>query len=113
MVLVDEAHNLVNRSKEMYSASISRENIAQMQKDLDKSFKKLNKAFIRVDNEFELIHQSLNGEAYHHQQAAPESLINSLFKLQEQIKEWLAENPDHPVQQKCFQFILRFCVLLE
>ncbi|MBO0453856.1 helicase C-terminal domain-containing protein [Candidatus Enterococcus murrayae] len=116
LVLVDEAHNLVNRSKEMYSASISRESIAQIQKDLDKSFKKLNKAFIRVDNEFELIHQSLNGEAYHHQQAAPENLINSLFKLQEQIKEWLAENPDHPVQQKMLPVyfeILRFTRMSE
>lgn len=116
LVLVDEAHNLVNRSKEMYSASISRENIAQMQKDLDKSFKKLNRAFTRVDNEFELIHQSLEGKAYHHQQAAPESLINSLFKLQEQIKEWLAENPDHPAQQKMLPVyfeIIRFTRMSE
>lgn len=116
LVLVDEAHNLVNRSKEMYSASISRENLAQMQKSLDSSFKKLNKAFIRVDNEFELIYQALGKEAYLHQQAAPESLINSLFKLQEQIKEWLAENPDNPAQQKMLPVyfeIIRFTRMSE
>lgn len=116
LVLVDEAHNLVNRSKEMYSASISRETIARIQKDLDKTFRKLIKAFKKVDNEFELILQSLDGKAYHHQQMAPDSLINSLFKLQEQIKEWLAEYPDHPVQQKMLPIyfeILRFTRMSE
>ncbi|MDT2736561.1 helicase C-terminal domain-containing protein [Enterococcus pseudoavium] len=116
LVLVDEAHNLVNRSKEMYSASIARENLAQIEKDLDKSFKKLTKAFRRTDNEFELIQQALDGKAYHHQAAAPENLINSLFKLQEQIKEWLAENPDHPLQQKMLPVyfeILRFTRMSE
>lgn len=116
LVLVDEAHNLVNRSKEMYSASISRETIARIQKDLDKTFRKLIKAFKKVDNEFELILQSLDGKAYHHQQTAPDSLVNSLFKLQEQIKEWLAEYPDHPVQQKMLPIyfeILRFTRMSE
>ncbi|MDT2612250.1 ATP-dependent DNA helicase [Enterococcus dongliensis] len=116
LVLVDEAHNLVNRSKEMYSASISRETIARIQKDLDKTFRKLIKAFKKIDNEFELILQSLDGKAYHHQQMAPDSLINSLFKLQEQIKEWLAEYPDHPVQQKMLPIyfeILRFTRMSE
>ncbi|MDT2673551.1 ATP-dependent DNA helicase [Enterococcus dongliensis] len=116
LVLVDEAHNLVNRSKEMYSASISRETIARIQKDLDKAFRKLIKAFKKVDNEFELILQSLDGKAYHHQQTAPDSLVNSLFKLQEQIKEWLAEYPDHPVQQKMLPIyfeILRFTRMSE
>ncbi|MGX7203737.1 helicase C-terminal domain-containing protein [Enterococcus pingfangensis] len=116
LVLVDEAHNLVNRSKEMYSASISRETIAKIQKDLDKSFKKLKKAFNKVDNEFELIVQALDGEACHQQQAAPESLINSLFKLQEQIKEWLAEHPDHSLQEKMLPVyfeILRFTRMSE
>ncbi|MBM7711716.1 helicase C-terminal domain-containing protein [Enterococcus xiangfangensis] len=116
LVLVDEAHNLVNRSKEMYSASISRETIAQIQKDLDKSFKKLKKAFNKVDNEFELIVQALDGESYHQQQAAPESLINSLFKLQEQIKEWLAEHPEHFLQERMLPVyfeILRFTRMSE
>ncbi|MEG1504352.1 MAG: helicase C-terminal domain-containing protein [Enterococcus sp.] len=116
LVLVDEAHNLVNRSKEMYSASISRKNLDHISNELDKSFKKLRKAFIKVDNEFELIYQSLDGKAYHHQTAAPESLINHLFKLQELIKEWLAENPDHPVQQKMLPVyfeIIRFTRMSE
>lgn len=99
LVLVDEAHNLVNRSKEMYSATISRGNIGKLSKDLKESSKKLKKAFVKVDNEFELIHQSLEGKAYHQQQAAPEKLIQQLFHLQDVMKEWLAENPDHPAQQ--------------
>ncbi|MGO3912551.1 ATP-dependent DNA helicase [Enterococcus viikkiensis] len=116
LVLVDEAHNLVNRSKEMYSASISRNNLATIQKDLKSSFKKLEKAFIKVDNEFELIYQALADEAYLHQQSAPEGLIKSLFKVQELIKEWLAENPEDPMQQRMLPVyfeILRFTRMSE
>ncbi|GCF95885.1 ATP-dependent helicase [Enterococcus florum] len=102
LVLVDEAHNLVNRSKEMYSAQLSRQRIFEVSQGLEKKFKRLVKAFNRVDNEFELIAQVLEEKKtkYHHQKAAPESLLNQLFHLQELIKEWLAENPEHLIQEK-------------
>lgn len=118
IVLVDEAHNLVNRSKEMYSAEISRENIFNLQKQLNKSFKKLKKAFIKVDNEFELIAEVLleKQQNFYHQKAAPESLVNRLYHLQELMKEWLAENPEDALQEKMLNLyfeILRFTRMSE
>lgn len=118
IVLVDEAHNLVNRSKEMYSAEISREKIYTVGQALKKSFRKLRKAFNQVDNEFELIDQVLEEKKtnYHHQKAAAESLVNRLYSLQELMKEWLAEHPEDDNQEKMLNLyfdILRFTRLNE
>nr|WP_242704501.1 ATP-dependent DNA helicase [Enterococcus sp. 665A] len=102
IVLVDEAHNLVNRSKEMYSAAISRQRIYDVGQQLNKKQKKLRNAFNRVDNEFELINQLLEEKkvTYFHQPAAAKALLNRLFQLQELMKEWLAENAEDPLQEK-------------
>ncbi|MGM0239675.1 ATP-dependent DNA helicase [Enterococcus sp. AZ103] len=118
IVLVDEAHNLVNRSKEMYSAEISREKIYTVGQATKKSFRKLRKAFNQVDNEFELIHQVLEEKNtnYHHQKAAAESLVNRLYSLQDLMKEWLAEHPEDDNQEKMLNLyfdILRFTRLSE
>ncbi|MBO1307045.1 ATP-dependent DNA helicase [Enterococcus sp. 669A] len=102
LVLVDEAHNLVSRSKEMYSAAISRQRIHDVGQQLNKKMKRLRNAFARVDDEFELIYQVLEEKkvTYFHQPAAAESLLNRLFQLQELMKEWLAENAEDPLQEK-------------
>lgn len=102
LVLVDEAHNLVSRSKDMYSAEISRQRIHDVGQQLNKKQKKLRNAFNRVDNEFELINQVLEEKkvSYFHQPAAAEGLLNRLFQLQELMKEWLAENAEDPLQEK-------------
>lgn len=102
LVLVDEAHNLVSRSKDMYSAVISRQRIHDVGQQLNKKHKKLRNAFNRVDNEFELINQVLEEKKvnYFHQPAAAEGLLNRLFQLQELMKEWLAENAEDPLQEK-------------
>lgn len=102
LVLVDEAHNLVSRSKDMYSAAISRQRIHDVGQQLNKKQKKLRNAFNRVDNEFELINQVLEEKkvTYFHQPAAAEGLLNRLFQLQELMKEWLAENAEDPLQEK-------------
>ena len=70
--LVDEAHNLVNRSKEMYSATISRQPFKELKKKLPKDQQKLKRALNRVDKEFAALAQLAKEEgwSYHHQ-AAP------------------------------------------
>ncbi|WP_159721723.1 helicase C-terminal domain-containing protein [Enterococcus sp. CSURQ0835] len=118
LVLVDEAHNLVNRAKAMYSAEISRNHVAELAAKIDRKFRKLIKAFRRVDDEFELIAETARTEQweYHAQSAAAESLTNRLFQLQAVIKEWLAENPQHELQVKMLAVyfeILRFTRMSE
>lgn len=102
LVLVDEAHNLVNRAREMYSATISRNHLADLEVKVAAKFRKLKKAFRRVDDEFELIAQMAQEQdwTYHAQPSPADSLTQRLFQLQEVMKEWLAENPQQDGQEK-------------
>lgn len=99
--LVDEAHNLVSRSREMYSASISLANGQAFQKRLDKKYRSLHRALTKIDNEFALIQETAkeNHWDYHHQKAPAETLTKRLFAFSEKMKEWLAANPEDEAQE--------------
>lgn len=100
--LVDEAHNLVNRSREMYSASLKRSQFSQLKAELGKNQQKIKRALTKVENEFDLL-ESIGAEAgwqYHHQKPAVDTLLKRVLALSEKLQEWLLDNPEHPAQEK-------------
>lgn len=106
LFLVDEAHNLVNRSKEMYSATIAKSQGLQLYQALGKEHKKLRRALKQVEKEFTAIETlaSEDGWDYHHQKAPAESLTEALYRLAEKISEWLTDHPDDPVQETVLSY---------
>ncbi|MGM9902523.1 ATP-dependent DNA helicase [Enterococcus hirae] len=104
--LIDEAHNLVNRSKEMYSATLSYEKSRKVYALIPKEFKKLRRRWNRLLKVFDEIQKISIEEdwTYHHQKAPAESLIKAGFQLGEFIQEWLAEFPEHPVQEQVLPY---------
>ncbi|HPR80759.1 MAG TPA: helicase C-terminal domain-containing protein [Enterococcus sp.] len=100
--LVDEAHNLVNRSREMYSAMITRSAFKQIKEQLPKDFKKIHRVLNKIDKEFAAMEQIAKEDnwTFHHQASPAEGLLNQLFKFSELSKEWLAAHPEHPAQEK-------------
>ncbi|KAF1300095.1 ATP-dependent DNA helicase [Enterococcus sp. JM9B] len=116
--LVDEAHNLVNRSREMYSAEISYAKAKVLWEQLGKTHQKLRRSLNKVNKEFEKIDEigKEDGWEYHHQQAPADQLIKQLFRLQEKMKEWLAANPDDRAQEQVLSFyfdVLHFLKISE
>ncbi|WP_165006137.1 MULTISPECIES: ATP-dependent DNA helicase [unclassified Enterococcus] len=113
LFLIDEAHNLVNRSREMYSAELSYAKTKKAAGALPKEFKKLHRRFKKLLKEFEKIQEIAEEEEwiYHHQKAPAETLTNAGYKLSELIQEWLAEYPEHPSQEQILPYyfeLLRF-----
>ena len=100
--LVDEAHNLVNRSKEMYSATLQRALFSELSKKLPKEQAKLKRAVTKVDKEFKQVAALAKEEGwvYHHQAAPHETLLKQLNRLAEIMKEWLPANEENPVQEE-------------
>lgn len=100
--LVDEAHNLVNRSREMYSATLQQSAFKELKKELPDQYKKFHRVINKVNREFNLIKKIAeeDGWTYHHQQPAAEGLLDQLFKFSEITKEWLAANPEDAAQEK-------------
>lgn len=104
--LIDEAHNLVNRSREMYSAELSYRGAKNVYTIVPKEFKKLRRRINKLLKEFDKIQELSNedGWDYHHQKAPAESLITVGYQLSEVIQEWLAEYPEHAIQETILPF---------
>ncbi|EOH87176.1 helicase [Enterococcus asini ATCC 700915] len=96
--LVDEAHNLVSRSREMYSATLNQRTGATFEQQLGKEHKALRRLLRKIDNHFALLEEQAQTEKWQfkHQKLLPEALINQLYRFAEKMKEWLAANPSDP-----------------
>ncbi len=92
--LVDETHNLVNRSREMYSAAISRNAVLQIQKRLQKESVQLKRACQKVLTTFDDIEAICEEKDtdFFAQRAPIDSLVKQIQRLTEVIAEWLPEN---------------------
>lgn len=104
--LIDEAHNLVNRSREMYSAELSYRGAKNVYTIVPKEFKKLRRRINKLLKEFDKIQELSNEDSwdYHHQKVPAESLITAGYQLSEVIQEWLAEYPEHAIQETILPF---------
>ena len=94
--LVDEAHNLINRSREMYSASVTDQLFVKLTALIPKRKRKTHKILAKIISEFDLLKERSEREGWRfkHQQLPAESLINLIFQLVEQIQELLIDEKD-------------------
>src|SRR5699024_676982 len=94
LLLVDEAHNLVNRSKEMYSASLSLNETKRIYQEIKKvkgsdSFtKKLRRRFLKFQKHFSVLAQQ-EGDFFTGK--VENSFLNELQGLLEALFEWTRE----------------------
>ena len=111
--LVDEAHNLVNRSKEMYSATLHLSTLKEIKKKLSKDFKQIHRVLNKIIKEFKQLEEQgkADGWTFHHQAPASESLLKQLQRLNELLKEWFAANADQATESllaayfECVQYV--------
>jgi DNA excision repair protein ERCC-2 len=96
LFLVDEAHNLVNRSREMYSAELSKREVSRLKELFGKKQQKLTRAITKIEKEFERLKEVCEeeGQVFIHQAAPVDSLVKVVYGLVEKIKEWLPEHQD-------------------
>ncbi|KRK40125.1 ATP-dependent DNA helicase [Loigolactobacillus bifermentans] len=97
--LIDEAHNLVDRSRSMYSAALASQPVADLVKQL-KPEPKLQKATKTLRAAFTALSKPLrDAETTQQVQAAPaETFQAALFKWQGKVHDWLgAQEPDAPL----------------
>lgn len=91
-VLVDEAHNLISRSKEMYSATISEDDIRLLRRKLSSykpSSRNLCNNVIKI---FDNYHDKLAEKAIHFSVDDDQELNKALISLRDRVDEVLNEN---------------------
>lgn len=99
--LIDEAHNLLERGREMYSAILRKEDILAWKRKmkpysvrLERLAERVNKIMLVMKRECEdyLILESVS------------SLVSSLTRLSGGIEQYLEDHPDSPVRQDVLEF---------
>ena len=105
LLLIDEAHNLVDRSREMFSAELQKQVLLEtrrpLRKDLPDIFRnigKINSWFLEARKECEA------SGGFQAQQEAPLELYPELENFLKTADRWLAMNIDKPYRKKLLDF---------
>lgn len=110
-VLVDEAHNLVERGRQMYSASLDQSTLNGVRKTAPQPLKK---SLQRVNREWKALH-NLQLAPYQAYDKPPEKLLQALFSCGASIGDYLNDHPqglDSALQNFYFD-LLQFCRVAE
>ncbi|MGF6202105.1 ATP-dependent DNA helicase [Pseudomonas laurylsulfatiphila] len=110
-VLVDEAHNLVERGRQMYSASLDQATFNGVRKTAPDVLKK---PMQRINREWNALHDAQTG-AYQAYDKAPEKLLQTLSSCSASIGDYLNDHPqglDSALQGFYFD-MLQFCRVAE
>ncbi|MNF73922.1 ATP-dependent DNA helicase DinG [compost metagenome] len=106
-MLVDEAHNLVERGRQMYSASLDQSALNGVRKTAPEALKK---PLQRVNREWNALHNQQAG-AYQAYDKPPDKLLQALSSCSASIGDYLNDHPqglDSALQSFYFE-MLQFC----
>jgi len=100
--VIDEAHNTIDRSRAMYSASLDEHAFSRYKKNAPKALKS---AFNNLHRAFrEVVDKHPNEEKFHYQHSLPTTLIGQSQHFANKVAEYLVDNPgDGELQELMFQ----------
>ena len=101
LFLVDEAHNLVERGREMYSASLEKEDFLEMKKKLRPYGKKLERALERCNHQL-LVYKRECADCRELESAGP--LAVQLTALLGLLEDFLQDGADGPLRKEVLEF---------
>ncbi|NLW21840.1 MAG: ATP-dependent DNA helicase [Tissierellia bacterium] len=115
--LIDEAHNLVDRSRDMFSSEITKEPFLKYKRLFKEEFPHISKAFNKCNKIMNKIKRDyLSNEKFYYQKEEISDLYSPINKLIRELEEWLIEEKGHEfyeeVQELYFQ-LLRFIKIVD
>lgn len=98
--LIDEAHNLVDRARDMFSAGLKKSDFLAVKKAAGKEEKALCRSLNLVNTQLVAIRKSCQPSGFVVQKEAFVSLNASLKALSAFCDEWLSKAPDSPFREQ-------------
>lgn len=95
ILLIDEAHNLENRTRSMYSCELSKDKFYELYKLIDSGeykAKSLKKILIKVNKEFLDIKRQMKSDKYYIFMQEPENFAKVIREFQEKARKWLEDD---------------------
>lgn len=102
--LIDEAHNLVDRARDMYSAQLFKSSVMSLKKSFKDKRDKLYKALNGINKAFIEVRKMKDGDKAFSEKDIPESLIKSVMKFTTICEEWLIRNTQHEAYEDILNF---------
>lgn len=113
--LVDEAHNLVDRARSMYSVRFSSGEVGSLREQIPKEDGALLRALLPMEDAFshlrmlcrETLHADTAGNevGYYISRNRVEGFCEAMIKLDETLSEWLRVNRDHALWDTVKEFL--------
>jgi DNA excision repair protein ERCC-2 len=98
--LVDEAHNLVDRSREMYSAKIDKTDFLKLRRLIKNKKSKLYRAAGDINHIMLEMKKRLGEEDQAWQEERPDKLLQPLRSLSTGLERWLSSHQGNPQSQE-------------
>ena len=98
--LIDEAHNLVDRAREMFSAQLSKSDFLELKKQLKDDFPKYSKQVGKINSYMLELKKSCAEAGYKTSPELPEQMIRHLHLLSVHTEEWLKHNAESKHQEQ-------------
>lgn len=99
--LVDEAHNLVDRGRDMYSAVLVKEDFLELKKHIKPYSTKMEKQLEKCNRELLLLKRETEGVK---QWDSIEDFVLALNRLSGTVSEYLENHDDSPVREQVLEF---------
>lgn len=87
--LIDEAHNLVNRSREMFSVEINKSPFLDYKKLLKDDYPSLSKGFNRCNNMMNKVKREYLKDSFYYQKEEITDIYPPIKKLLKELEAWL------------------------
>lgn len=108
--LIDEAHNLVERGRDMYSAVLCKEDFLELKKTVKAYDERIAKNLDKCNKE--LLALKRECESYKTEEAI-DTFVRALIRLSSAIDDYLENHEDSPVRKEVLEFYFEISHFLE
>ncbi|HEY8363534.1 MAG TPA: ATP-dependent DNA helicase [Tissierellaceae bacterium] len=111
--LIDEAHNLVDRSREMFSAEINKRSFLDIRNIFKEKYPKIYKAVNKVNSTINKIKRDLNIKGEYYQREEITELYYPIKKLITNLEPWLVEEKKHEDYEKVLEIYFNLMTFIK
>ncbi|MBS4539181.1 ATP-dependent DNA helicase [Clostridium sp. D2Q-11] len=112
LFLIDEAHNLVDRSREMFSAVLHKDILLALRRVFKEKDPRIAKALSKINSFMLKVKKECNDEGYHIQKGEPEDIYYPLKKFVKEADEWLQEHQKEEGHQELLELYFEVLAFL-
>jgi len=111
--LIDEAHNLVDRSREMFSAEINKRGFLDIRDIFKEEYPNIYKAINRVNSIINKLKKDLNIDGEYYQKEEIIDFYYPIKKLITNLEPWLIEEKKHEDYEKVLELYFNLLTFLK